>query len=973
MAAEVGKLNEAALSRKRKLEELRSKRKGRTGVEGEEEVNSTHLFRSYKPGEGSVFQDRVLDEKVPNEVAEHIEDELSKESEGVVLDSLDFSNLAPRKPDWDLKRDIAPKLDKLERRTQIAIAELIRERLAKEDLANAVAVGAAAAERESPESLKAFLSNNKNKNLSSDGTLWSALQDLQITLKQILLTDLTYALDKKVDVDLWNYGFKDYICYLQGQKEEMQMSSGFYLMLLEELRSTYDLDYPFLGRAVFFGYVEKPENDKVSFNTDPVVHRNNCNYISQHCLVHLGDLARYRNQIRKAETYYRQAIQISPSSGQAYNQIALLEANRGNKLASVFLLCRFLNNPPSKIINASTFTHSFLRLEASLRHSFKLKSAATLRQECNDSLTSLIATESLQTWELIQILTISLYQLESQDFTDKNVEDSLSLEENQIRQIACEFVASLLNSILLPVYTTKQGGDLLLEYFGLPCVKILLEWILIHPYILNQKRFLMKKQIWPTFCTLLNQLKQIDSVSNFESQEDVSLPEDFDLQGFLPLLKVSSKPSYSRNSGYCNMFFESDKSDINDKLLLLSRAKRLIDIGIAFAAADFPIKRIIYDGEIFEIVDYEAQYDDEDDILTHIEEEEINEEDEEETIEFVCDDKEQISSGILKMSKPEDRLITPPKKATNVRVNSILKNIADRDNKQVTFRTPSPATTLGGSQGSLSQNENNVLFFVPPPAINVPPPNFVKPPLHHNNNTLSLFVGGVPNSNDSLRLQAHQQPYNIGGTYSLFSGPNLLGQNFSTPPERQPNYLFHQDQGKMAPQSTMEKLFGQGNNFAERPINPISKMPSEEGTKLFVYGVRDTCPRSVLEDEFSKIGPVADVHITEKGYAFVTMMNPEDAEGAMRKLNGTTVHGQEVKVEIAHGGGRRGSSRGGGYRGRYAGGSYRGRFGGGGGGGGGGNRYHDNNGGTERRSYGGGGGAGYSRSGGDRGGEWGGY
>nr|XP_040565978.1 cold-inducible RNA-binding protein-like [Lepeophtheirus salmonis] len=122
-------------------------------------------------------------------------------------------------------------------------------------------------------------------------------------------------------------------------------------------------------------------------------------------------------------------------------------------------------------------------------------------------------------------------------------------------------------------------------------------------------------------------------------------------------------------------------------------------------------------------------------------------------------------------------------------------------------------------------------------------------------------------------------------------------------------------------------------------------MPSEEGTKLFVYGVRDTCPRSVLEDEFSKIGPVADVHITEKGYAFVTMMNPEDAEGAMRKLNGTTVHGQEVKVEIAHGGGRRGSSRGGGYRGRYAGGSYRGRFGGGGGGGGGGNRYHDNNGG----------------------------
>jgi len=35
--------------------------------------------------------------------------------------------LAPRKPDWDLKRDISKKLEKLERRTQRTIAELIRK------------------------------------------------------------------------------------------------------------------------------------------------------------------------------------------------------------------------------------------------------------------------------------------------------------------------------------------------------------------------------------------------------------------------------------------------------------------------------------------------------------------------------------------------------------------------------------------------------------------------------------------------------------------------------------------------------------------------------------------------------------------------------------------------------------------------------------------------------------------------------
>ena len=39
----------------------------------------------------------------------------------------DLINLAPRKPDWDLKRDVAKKLEKLERRTQRAIAQLIRK------------------------------------------------------------------------------------------------------------------------------------------------------------------------------------------------------------------------------------------------------------------------------------------------------------------------------------------------------------------------------------------------------------------------------------------------------------------------------------------------------------------------------------------------------------------------------------------------------------------------------------------------------------------------------------------------------------------------------------------------------------------------------------------------------------------------------------------------------------------------------
>jgi len=81
-----------------------------------------------------------------------------------------------------------------------------------------------------------------------------------------------------------------------------------------------------------------------------------------------------------------------------------------------------------------------------------------------------------------------------------------------------------------------------------------------------------------------------------------------------------------------------------------------------------------------------------------------------------------------------------------------------------------------------------------------------------------------------------------------------------------------------------------------------------DGIKLFVYGVRSSCPRDLLEREFSKSGHVSDIFNTGKGYAFVTMADERDAKNACEDLNGQTIDGQEVKVEISHG---KGTSRGG--------------------------------------------------------------
>lgn len=72
-----------------------------------------------------------------------MKDQLESGKSKIILDQLDVTSLAPRKPDWDLKRDISKRMDKLERLTQRAIAELIRERLKErnEDLASMVNVG----------------------------------------------------------------------------------------------------------------------------------------------------------------------------------------------------------------------------------------------------------------------------------------------------------------------------------------------------------------------------------------------------------------------------------------------------------------------------------------------------------------------------------------------------------------------------------------------------------------------------------------------------------------------------------------------------------------------------------------------------------------------------------------------------------------------------------------------------------------
>lgn len=139
----VGTLAEESLKRKERLKRLRNLVEKSENSSNENAELPKPIFRSYKPQDENLT-DEVLEQGPTGEIEKDVESQLELLKTPNVIDEIDIANLAPRKPDWDLKRDVAKKLEKLERRTQKAIAELIRERLKKNlDLSQIVNVGAA--------------------------------------------------------------------------------------------------------------------------------------------------------------------------------------------------------------------------------------------------------------------------------------------------------------------------------------------------------------------------------------------------------------------------------------------------------------------------------------------------------------------------------------------------------------------------------------------------------------------------------------------------------------------------------------------------------------------------------------------------------------------------------------------------------------------------------------------------------------
>jgi RNA recognition motif-containing protein len=137
-------------------------------------------------------------------------------------------------------------------------------------------------------------------------------------------------------------------------------------------------------------------------------------------------------------------------------------------------------------------------------------------------------------------------------------------------------------------------------------------------------------------------------------------------------------------------------------------------------------------------------------------------------------------------------------------------------------------------------------------------------------------------------------------------------------------------------------------------------------TRLYVGNLSFDTSADSVRTAFAELGQVDDVYLVtdratgrSRGFAFVTMSTPEEAQRAIQEMDGRVLDGRPLRVNEAEQKPRGGGGGGGGFRGG-GGGGYGGGGGGRdrdfGGGGGGGDRDRDRGGGRGGRGGRGGGG-----------------
>ncbi|XP_070830177.1 nonsense-mediated mRNA decay factor SMG7 isoform X3 [Chaetodon trifascialis] len=453
------------------------------------------------------------------------------------------------------------------------------------------------------EALKADMTDSK----LGAAEVWTSRQALQDLYQKMLVTDLEYALDKKVEQDLWNHAFKNQITTLQSQAKNranpnrsevqanlslfLEAASGFYTQLLQELCTVFNVDLPCRVKSSQLGIISNKQS-----NTSAIVtpQPSSCSYICQHCLVHLGDIARYRNQTSQAESYYRHAAQLVPSNGQPYNQLAILASSKGDHLTTIFYYCRSiavkfpfpaastnLQKALSKALESrdevktkwsvSDFIRAFIKFHGHVYLSKSLDKLDALREKLEEQFQRLILQKAFSSQQLVHITVINLFELHHlRDLTaDGGGEQSFSGEQQiswfQLLGLFMSFLGVMCSRALL----NNNRGEEIMGECPLPAIKVSLDWLRLRPSVFHEAAVDQRQYIWPWLVSILN---------SFQPKEDdvscssvMPLPEEFELQGFLALRPALRSLDFTK--GHQGILVDRDGLPVH------TRHQRLVSLG----------------------------------------------------------------------------------------------------------------------------------------------------------------------------------------------------------------------------------------------------------------------------------------------------------------------------------------------------------------------------------------------------------
>ncbi|XP_049884984.1 nonsense-mediated mRNA decay factor SMG7-like isoform X2 [Pectinophora gossypiella] len=500
--------------------------------------------------------------------------------------------------------------------------------------------------READELKQKILKFKSGTSMLQERSLWATQQQLQKVYQKVLVLDLDYALDKKVEQDLWNIGFKQQIEALQAISKDrknplrgegqamlswvLQAAAGFYLCLLHQICTTFKLDLPFRRRASLLGWVEgwSASAGAAAAGAAPGAPAA-ARYICQHCLVHLGDLARYRQQLRVAHTFYRHALVVSAHSGQPYNQLALVSWRRGRRLGALYWHVRSLlvraPFPPAPAnlqrtlqaasagreakdlpvlpgvspqraapaaaacarLDAHSYVTELIRALHLIHTVEQLETASSLVNSLNSALTALVATDSFESMTLIKMAVVIMWLVQSS--TEGLPAESAALTEGEAtaaalaESLACGAVLAL----LLPAYTLPAPPSR-----ALPALKVWLQWVTARGEVAGGAAWRARPQLWPALAHALNHLAD-EAARVTDKYDSVPLPEDEELHGFLPLEPALSVLRFPNHAAWDTRHSDKDDTECIEvsptclsnepELEARVRARRLHQLGLQLA------------------------------------------------------------------------------------------------------------------------------------------------------------------------------------------------------------------------------------------------------------------------------------------------------------------------------------------------------------------------------------------------------